>query len=98
MDQRQEGEQAVSIDGFIGWVQPQPNGDCELFLVEHPEPMASPRGQATLTIEQPTWQPEIGMVVLGGANTVEIVASEQERHHYRRIGYTRLREARHADH
>lgn len=84
----------MAIDGVIGFVQAVVrDGEAagELFLVDRPDHGAPPRGQATLTILAPTWLPEPGATIWGGADTVEI-HSRGEMRRYRRVGYTLLRE------
>lgn len=94
----------MAIDGVIGFVSKVRRDDgspaLELLIVDRPPDAGDStwgiNGQATMTVLDPTWEPEIGMKIWGGANMVEIVDGPDDGHRpvYRREGYTKLREAR----
>ena len=94
----------MSIDGYIekvsrdertGAILLELTGREHRYTVEDPETgreeMAShyaPAGQSTLRIVQPTWTPEVGMVIWGNASAV-IIEAEPKRE-YTRWGYVKL--------
>lgn len=78
----------MSIDARIADVARCDEG-YELYL-QADDTRRAPVGQNKLIIVDPTWRPEVGMVIWGGADSVIIEAKPQR--HYDRIGYTKLRE------
>jgi hypothetical protein len=89
----------MAIDGVIAFTRrTRVEGEdaIELFLVDRPKDEHSPyggnRGQETLTILAPTWEPRIGMPIWGGDGLVIVVVGADRDRWYERVGYTRLRE------
>lgn len=74
--------------------------DLVLALADRPaglggQPSRGIAGQSILRIVGATWEPQVGMMIWGGAGLVEIVdgAPEAQRPVYRRHGLSRLTEA-----
>ena len=89
----------MAISAVIGFVSSGYDDEtneptCDLFLVENPG-NHDLTGQETLRILSPTWKPPLGLVIWGNSGLVEIVDGPDDGHRpiYRRVGYTRLREA-----
>lgn len=81
----------MSIDGFIEKVtRDEPFGAILIELAGRKDRGTgyTPAGQSKLRIVQPTWTPEVGMVIWGSASSVTIEA--EPKREYTRWGYTRL--------